>query len=116
MAHAAGDIGIDLGTSNVVIFMKGHGVVFREPAVVAVDRETNHIIAFGSEAWRMIGRAPSSINIIRPLAQGEMIDFDLTSAMLRHLSPVLSESIFWHGPEPLWQFRQVSRRWKKRHW
>ncbi len=84
MAHAAGDIGIDLGTSNVVIYMKGHGVVFREPSVVAVDRETHHIIAFGTQAWRMIGRAPSSINIIRPLAQGEMIDFDLTSAMLRH--------------------------------
>ena len=83
MAQVSGDIGIDLGTSNVVIFMKGRGVVFREPAVVAVDRETRRIIAFGSEAYRMIGRAPSSINIIRPLAQGEMIDFDLTSAMLR---------------------------------
>ena len=59
MAQAVSEIGIDLGTSNVVIFMKGRGVVFREPAVVAVERETQHIIAFGSEAWRMIGRAPS---------------------------------------------------------
>ena len=83
MAKAAGDIAIDLGTSNVVIYMKGHGVVYREPAVIAVDRNNNQIIAFGSEAHRMIGRAPSNINIIRPLAQGEMIDFDLTSAMLR---------------------------------
>ena len=83
MPQPSGDIGIDLGTSNVVIFMKGHGVVFREPAVVAVERDTQHIIALGAEAWRMIGRTPSSINIIRPLAQGEMIDFDLTSAMLR---------------------------------
>lgn len=94
MKHTAGDIGIDLGTSNVVIFMKGHGVVFREPSVVAVDRETHHIIAFGSEAWRMIGRAPSSINIIRPLAQGELIDFDLTSALLRHfISRVIGKHI-----------------------
>lgn len=83
MAKAAGDIAIDLGTSNVVIYMKGHGVVYREPAVIAVDRNNSQIIAFGSEAHRMIGRAPSNINIIRPLAQGEMIDFDLTSAMLR---------------------------------
>lgn len=84
MAQVNGDIGIDLGTSNVVIYMKGKGVVFREPAVVAVDRETQNIIAFGTEAYRMIGRTPSSISIIRPLAQGEMIDFNLTSSMLRY--------------------------------
>lgn len=79
-----GDIGIDLGTSNVVIYLKGHGVVFREPSIVAVDRDSNQILAFGMEAYRMIGRTPSNINIIRPLAQGEMIDFDLTAAMLRY--------------------------------
>ena len=77
------DIGIDLGTSNVVIYMNGRGVVFREPSVVAVDRETRNIIAFGLEAYRMIGRTPANVNVIRPLAQGEMLDFDLTSAMLR---------------------------------
>ena len=79
-----GDIGIDLGTSNVVIYMKGRGVVFREPSIVAVERESEQVVAFGMEAYRMIGRAPSNINIIRPLAQGEMIDFDLTASMLRY--------------------------------
>ncbi len=79
-----GDIGIDLGTSNVVIYMRGRGVVFREPSIVAVERESNQIIAFGTEAYRMIGRTPSNISIIRPLAQGEVIDFDLTAAMLRY--------------------------------
>ena len=79
----ANDIAIDLGTSNVVIYMKGRGIVFREPSVVAVDRETQNIIAFGMEAYRMIGRTPANVNVIRPLAQGEMLDFDLTSAMLR---------------------------------
>ena len=69
------DIAIDLGTSNVIIYMKGKGIVFREPCVVAVDRETNNIIAFGLEAYRMIGRTPANVNIIRPLAQGEMLDF-----------------------------------------
>lgn len=77
------DIGIDLGTSNVVIFMKGRGIIFREPSVVAIDRETRDIVAFGLEAYRMIGRTPANINVIRPLAQGEMLDFDLTTAMLR---------------------------------
>ena len=78
-----GDIGIELGTSNVVIFMKGRGIIFREPAVVAVDRETRNILAFGTEAARMIGRTPANVSVIRPLAQGEMLDFELTSAMLR---------------------------------
>ena len=77
------DIGIDLGTSNVVIFMKGKGIIFREPSVVALDRETRNIIAFGTEAFRMTGRAPANIQVIRPLAKGEMLDFELTSAMLR---------------------------------
>ena len=77
------DIAIDLGTSNVVIYMKGRGIVFREPSVIALDRETRNIIAFGLEAFRMIGRTPANVNVVRPLAQGEMIDFDLTSAMLR---------------------------------
>ena len=78
------DIAIDLGTSNVVIFMKGRGIVFREPSVVAVDRESQNIIAFGMEAYRMIGRTPANVNVVRPLAQGEILDFDLTSAMLRY--------------------------------
>ena len=77
------DIAIDLGTSNVVIYMKGRGIVFREPSVVAIDRETRNIIAFGIEAYRMIGRTPANVNVIRPLAQGEMLDFELTIAMLR---------------------------------
>ena len=77
------DIAIDLGTSNVVMYMKGQGIVLREPAAVSVDQETRRILAFGTEAWRMIGRTPASIQVIRPLAQGEIFDFDLTSSMLR---------------------------------
>ena len=77
------DIGIDLGTSNVNIYMKGRGIVLREPAVVAVERDSRQIIAMGTDAYRMIGRTPATINVIRPLAQGEMLDFELTSIMLR---------------------------------
>ena len=92
---ASGDIGIDLGTSNVVIYMKGRGVVFREPSVIAIERESEQIIAFGMEAYRMIGRTPANINIVRPLAQGEIADFDLTSSMLRYyVSNVIGKKIF----------------------
>ncbi len=77
------DIAIDLGTSQVIIYMKGQGVVLREPSVVSVNQESRRILAFGTEAWRMTGRTPASIQVIRPLAQGEMIDFDLTGNMLR---------------------------------
>ncbi len=78
------DIAIDLGTSNVVIYMKGSGIFLSEHSVVAVDRATQNIIAFGLEAYRMIGRTPANVNVVRPLAQGEILDFDLTSAMLRY--------------------------------
>ena len=91
----SGDIGIDLGTSNVVIYMKGHGVVFREPSIIAVERESSQIIAFGMEAYRMIGRTPANISIIRPLAQGEILDFDLTASMLRYyISNVIGKKFF----------------------
>ena len=88
------DIGIDFGTSNIVIFMKGRGIVFREPAVVSVDRESGSIIAMGTEAFRMIGRTPGNIQVIRPVAQGEMVDFDLAATMLqRFVSQVLGHRI-----------------------
>ncbi|MBR2823002.1 MAG: rod shape-determining protein [Clostridia bacterium] len=77
------DIAIDLGTSNIIIYAKGSGIILREPCAVAVDQETRNILAFGTEAWRMIGRTPPNIQVIRPLAQGEMIDFDLAGALLR---------------------------------
>ena len=79
------DIAIDLGTSNVVIYMKGRGIVFREPSVVAVDRETQNIIAFGLEAYRMIGRTPANIVAIHPVESGVISDYDMTAQMMREL-------------------------------
>ena len=88
------DIGIDFGTSNVVIFMKGRGIVFREPSTVSIDRETRDIIAMGAESLRMIGRTPGNIQVIRPRAQGEMVDFELASAMLRnYVSQVIGHHV-----------------------
>lgn len=78
------DIGIDLGTANVLIYIKGKGVVLREPSVVAIDRDTNNILAVGDEARQMIGRTPGNIVAIRPMRDGVIADFDITESMLRH--------------------------------
>ena len=77
------DIGIDLGTSQILIYMKGKGIILREPTVVAIDRDTRNVLAYGDEARRMIGRTPGSILAIRPLRDGTISDFDLVSFMLR---------------------------------
>lgn len=77
------DIGIDLGTANTLIYMKGKGIVLREPSVVAVDVKTDEVLAVGNEAKQMIGRTPGSIAAIRPLKDGVIADFDITSRMLK---------------------------------
>ncbi|MCW6652209.1 rod shape-determining protein [Aerococcaceae bacterium NML191292] len=76
------EIGIDLGTSNVLIHLKGHGIILNEPAVVALDTKTREIVAVGREAYDMIGRAPASIEIVRPIKKGVISDFDVAEAML----------------------------------
>ncbi len=78
------DIGIDLGTANTLVYVKDHGIVLREPSVVAVKSGTNEVLAVGDDAKRMLGRTPGSIVAIRPLKDGVIADFDVTEAMLRH--------------------------------
>jgi rod shape-determining protein MreB len=78
------DIGIDLGTANTLVFVKDHGIVLREPSVVAVQSGTNKVLAVGDEAKRMLGRTPGNIVAIRPLKDGVIADFEVTEAMLRH--------------------------------
>jgi len=80
----ANDIGIDLGTANTLINVKGHGIVLREPSVVAVKAGTNEVKAVGDDAKRMLGRTPGNIVAIRPLKDGVIADFQVTEAMLRH--------------------------------
>ena len=79
------DIGIDLGTANTLVFVKGKGIVIREPSVVAVDQRSNppKVVAVGSEAKEMIGRTPGSITAVRPLKDGVIADFEITSEMLK---------------------------------
>ena len=89
------DIGIDLGTSNVLIYMKGKGIVLREPAVVAIDRDTRNAIAVGNDAYKMIGRTPGSVLAIRPLQNGSMVDFELLKTMLLYfLNKVVGKRLF----------------------
>ena len=76
------DIGIDLGTANTLVYMKGKGIVMREPSVVAMDVKENMVMAVGSEAKEMIGRTPGSISAVRPLKDGVIADYDVTEAML----------------------------------
>lgn len=78
------DIGIDLGTANTLVYVKGEGIVLCEPSVVAVERGTSHVLAVGEEAKRMLGRTPGNIIAIRPMRDGVITDFEITEAMLRH--------------------------------
>ena len=78
------DIGIDLGTASVLVYIKGRGIVLKEPSVVAYDRDTNEIKEIGEEARKMIGRAPGNIVAVRPLRQGVISDYDITEKMLKY--------------------------------
>ena len=79
------DIGIDLGTASVLVYVKGRGVVLREPSVVAVDRNTGKLLKVGEEAQKMLGRTPSGIVAIRPLRDGVISDYEMTERMLKEL-------------------------------
>ncbi|MEG2199894.1 MAG: rod shape-determining protein [Anaerovorax sp.] len=78
------EVGIDLGTANVLVYIKGKGVVLNEPSVVAINRDTNEILAVGEEARQMLGRTPANIVAVRPLRDGVISDYDITERMLKH--------------------------------
>ena len=79
------DIGIDLGTSNTLVYLKGHGIVINEPSVVAVNTKTSQILAVGARAKEMLGRTPGHIKAVRPLVDGVISDFEVTEEMLSYL-------------------------------
>lgn len=78
------DMGIDLGTANTLVYVKGEGVVLCEPSVVAIEKATNRVVAVGEEAKKMLGRTPGSIVAIRPMKDGVISDFEVTEAMLKY--------------------------------
>ena len=78
----AKDIGIDLGTANVLIYIKGQGIVLNEPSIVAIDTDSKNVIAVGKEANEMLGRTPGKVKAIKPMKDGVIADFELTEIML----------------------------------
>ena len=93
------DIGIDLGTANTLVYVRGKGIVMNEPSVVAVDSITREVLAVGSEAKAMLGRTPGNITAIKPMKSGVIADFDVTEAMLKYfISSAYPKSMF--GPKP----------------
>ena len=96
---ASSDIGIDLGTASVLVYVKGKGVVLKEPSVVAFDRNTNKIKAIGEEARLMLGRTPGNIVAVRPLRQGVISDYTVTEKMLSYfISRTVGKSLFGRKP------------------
>src|SRR5437868_118410 len=91
----ANAIGVDLGTANTLIYVKGEGIVLNEPSVVAIDRESKKIKGVGLEAKRMLGRTPDGVMAVRPMKDGVIADFDVTEKMLRYfLTLVIDKHVF----------------------
>ncbi len=86
------DVGIDLGTANTLVYVRGKGVVIREPSAVARHKKSKEILAIGTSAKKMMGRAPTTIEVLRPLKDGVIADFDATAAMLKHYIQKVHES------------------------
>ena len=96
---ASTDIGIDLGTASVLVYVKGKGVVLKEPSVVAFDRDTNKIKAIGEEARLMLGRTPGNIVAVRPLRQGVISDYTVTEQMLKYfIQKAVGKNFFGRRP------------------
>src|SRR5437016_14514948 len=88
----ANAIGVDLGTANTLIYVKGEGIVLNEPSVVAIDRETKQIKGVGLEAKRMLGRTPEGVIAVRPMKDGVIADLDVTERMLRYFLTLIIEN------------------------
>ena len=88
----ANAIGVDLGTANTLVYVKGEGIVLNEPSVVALDRETRQIKGVGLEAKRMLGRTPEGVIAVRPMKDGVIADFDVTEKMLRYFLKLIIDN------------------------
>ena len=95
------DIGIDLGTANVLIYIKGQGIVLNEPSVVAIDADTKRPLAVGSEAHEMLGRTPGKVKAIKPMKDGVIADYDTTEVMLNYFIKKINGKSFFSRPRIL---------------
>lgn len=124
----AKDVGIDLGTANVLIHVKGRGIVVNEPAVVAINNKTGQVLAVGTEARDMVGRTPGDITAIKPMKDGVIADFDIVQEMLRFFIQKLNLKTFFSRPRILIccptnitsveqkAIREVAEKKKKKWW
>jgi len=93
------DVGIDLGTANTLIHVRGRGIVLNEPSVVAVSKRTGQVLSVGTEARRMLGRTPADIVAMRPMRDGVIADFDHTEQMIKHFI-AKAHNRAWHVSHP----------------
>lgn len=98
--HFAKDIGVDLGTVNTLIYVKGRGIVINEPSIVAVNRKTGQVLAIGKEAKKMLGRTPAHISAVKPLVDGVISDFEVTEQMLKYFFQKVHGDSFYLIPRP----------------
>lgn len=94
------DIGIDLGTANTLVYVRGKGIIINEPSVVAINQKTKQVLAIGEDARRMVGRTPSNIVAIRPLVDGVISDFEVTEQMLKYFIGKVHQNRFSLLPRP----------------
>lgn len=111
---AVEDIGIDLGSSNVLIYARRRGIVLNEPALLAVDHESRNVIALGLEAYRMLGREPNNIQVVRPLQKGTIQDFDMLSIMLNHFVVRVTGKKFFARPRAVMAISSTANEIEKR--
>ncbi|MEX2209275.1 MAG: rod shape-determining protein, partial [Patescibacteria group bacterium] len=100
LGYFSRDIGIDLGTANTLVYVRGRGIVINEPSVVAVNKQTNQILAIGNEAKKMVGRTPAHIVATRPLVDGVVSDFEVTEQMLKYFIEKVHKEGFTIFPRP----------------
>ncbi len=108
------DIGIDLGTANTVVYVRGEGIVLREPSVVAIDKNSQEVMAIGNEAYSMVGRTPGNIIAVRPMKDGVIANFDITEKMVRAFIKKVTKSRRFARPRILigvpWGITEVEKR------
>lgn len=100
LGYFSRDIGIDLGTANTLVYVKGRGIVINEPSVVAINKRTNQILAIGNDAKKMVGRTPAHIVATRPLVDGVVSDFEVTEQMLKYFIDKVHKEGFTIFPRP----------------
>ncbi len=108
------DMGIDLGTANTVVYVRGQGIVLREPSVVAIDKATKAVMAIGNDAYEMVGRTPGNIIAVRPMKDGVIADFEMTEKMVREFILKASKGVSFSKPRVLvgvpWGITDVEKR------